>query len=176
MTSILAVDLSLTCTGLCLDGETSRITTKLRGWDRVQHIYGEVRCLANLAELVVLEGYSYGSKGRAVFQIAELGGVIRSWLWTRRDDRPFVDVPPSTLKKYATGKGNAGKDEMIAAAIRRFDFGGCDNNEADAYLLWCMARHAYGEPVADVPKVQAEAVSKIEWPKLAARRGTDTNA
>ena len=55
---------------------------------------------------------------------------------------------------------------MIAAAIRRFGFAGCDNNEADAYLLWCMARAAYAEPVASVPVVQAEALDKIAWPAL----------
>jgi hypothetical protein len=50
---------------------------------------------------------------------------------------------------------------MIAAAIRRFGFKGSDNNEADAYLLWCMARHAYGHPVARVPLVQSECVGKV---------------
>jgi hypothetical protein len=31
---------------------------------------------------------------------------------------------------------------MIAAVIRRLGFKGRDNNESDAYLLWCMTRHA----------------------------------
>lgn len=162
--SILAVDLSLTHTGCCLDGECSSITSKLRGWPRVNHILSALLSMADPAQVVVLEGYSFGSRGRAVYDIGELGGVVR---WTLFDSGvPFVDVPPSSLKKYATGRGNSPKDAMIAAAIRRFGFPGSDNNEADAYLLWCMALHGYGFPVVDVPMKQAEQVERIEWPLL----------
>jgi len=163
-TRILALDLSLTRTGVCRpDGETSCIVTgALRGMKRIDAIARQVHALALDADFVAIEGYSFGSKGRSIFDVAELGGCIRFLLYRLRV--PFVDVPPSTLKKYATGKGNAPKDAMISAAIRRFDFAGSDNNEADAYLLWCMARQAYGDPVAKVPQVQAEAVGKVAWP------------
>lgn len=43
-------------------------------------------------------------------------------------------VPPAVLKRYATGKGNASKSEMLAEAVRRFGYQGADHNEADA--LW----------------------------------------
>lgn len=168
--AILALDLSLTATGWCRDGETGVISTpahKTSGWERIARIARTVRDLAAGVDLVVIEGYSIGSNTGRVFDRAELGGIVRFWLWGH--GLPYVDVPPQTLKKYATGKGNSPKDAMIAAAIRRFGFEGSDNNEADAYLLWCMARHAQGEPVAEVPRVQAESVGKVEWPALAAR-------
>jgi Holliday junction resolvasome RuvABC endonuclease subunit len=168
-TQILALDLSLVRSGVCRpDGTTTCIASKgLSGAARLSAIVDEVRgfCRDDDVELVVLEGYSFGSKGRAVFDIGELGGCVR--LLLHRLGVPFVDVAPSSLKKYATGKGNCGKDEMIAAAIRRFGFEGSDNNEADAYLLWCMARDAYGEPVASVPQVNAAALEKVVWPGLA---------
>lgn len=47
-------------------------------------------------------------------------------------------VSVGTIKKFMTGKGNAGKDEMIAAAQRQ-GFDPVDDNEADALgilLLW----------------------------------------
>ena len=160
--TILALDLSLTCTGVCRDGQCSRISTKLRGWPRLERIVSDITDAAVGCDVGVIEGYSFGSKGRSVFQIAELGGIVRWELLDR--GLLIVDVPPSSLKRYATGRGNAGKDEMIAAAIRRFGFEGSSNDEADAYLLWHMALHAYGSPVVDVPKAQAEAVGKVEWP------------
>ena len=169
---ILALDLSLVRTGVCRpDGSTSCITTgRLCGMERLDAIVRNVQaaCAATSADLLVLEGYSFGSKGRSVFDIAELGGCVRFLLY--RLGIPFVDVSPSTLKKYATGKGNSPKDAMIAAAIRRFGFAGCDNNEADAYLLWCMARHMYGHPIAGVPQAQADAADKVEWPLLEGSR------
>ena len=166
---ILALDLSLTHTGVCgKDGVAScLITGKLRGMQRIDHIVRQVQRLAHNVDLVVIEGYSFGSQGRSVFDIAELGGCMRFLLY--RLGIPFVDVPPSTLKKYATGKGNSNKDAMIAAAIRHFGFAGCDNNEADAYLLWCIARHAYGYPITSVPVINAAATMKVSWPELGGR-------
>jgi hypothetical protein len=36
-------------------------------------------------------------------------------------------------------------------------------------MVTAMARHAYGDPVTDVPKVQAEAIKAVTWPaRLAA--------
>ena len=166
---ILALDLSLQRTGVCRpDGTTSCITTgSLRGFERIDTIVRNVQelCRREAAGLVVLEGYSYGSHNQAV-PLGELGGCVRFLLY--RLGIPFVNVQPATLKKYATGKGNAPKDAMIAAAIRRFGFAGCENNEADAYLLWMMARHAYGVLVPKLPKLQAEVVGGVTWPVLEA--------
>ena len=147
---------------------SSTIKPKSRGWERINLIRREIGERLFGADAVVLEGYSFGSQGRSVYQIAELGGVVRYMLWV--EGMPFVDVPPGTLKKFATGKGNAQKDAMIGHAIQRFGFEGYDNNEADAYLLYCMARHAYGHPVARVPVVQSECVGKVEWPAVGAEK------
>lgn len=162
---ILALDLSLVRTGVCEeDGVAScLITAKLRGMPRIDHIMRQVQRLAHDVDLVVIEGYSFASQYKAA-PMGELGGCVRFLLY--RLGIPFVDVPPSTLKKYATGKGNSNKDAMIAAAIRRFGFKGCDNNEADAYLLWCMAREAYGGPVAKLPADQAAIAHRLDWPRL----------
>lgn len=46
---------------------------------------------------------------------------------------PYRGVPVGTVKKHATGKGNADKDAMIAAARKRWvGFNPKDDNEADA--------------------------------------------
>jgi crossover junction endodeoxyribonuclease RuvC len=120
-------------------------------------------------DLVVIEGCSYGSKGQSVYQIAELGGIVRFWLYQHAITT--VEVTPSTLKKFATGVGNSGKDQMLAAAIRRFHLGEGrdDNNEADAYLLWCAAREAYGGPIAKVPAEQAACIHRLTWPAVGRR-------
>jgi hypothetical protein len=80
-----------------------------------------------------------------------------------------VEINASTLKKYATGHGNASKDQVMAAAIRRFYFGGEDNNAADAHILWAMAREAYGGPIAKVPADRAALVHRLGWPRLKGR-------
>lgn len=160
---ILALDLSLTDTGWATDGSSGRIRSRQKGHERLKDIRQAVMRLARTADLVVIEGYSYGSQGMAVYQIAGLGEIIRHSLWMR--GIPYVEIPPSTLKKWATGNGGCGKDEMIAAAIRKHGFEGSNNNEADSFLLYCMASvHYHG--VDKITKVELEQVRKIEWPVL----------
>ena len=51
----------------------------------------------------------------------------------------YQGVPVGTIKRHATGKGNAPKEAMIAAA-RAHGFSPADDNEADAIalLLWAI--------------------------------------
>jgi Holliday junction resolvasome RuvABC endonuclease subunit len=61
---------------------------------------------------VFIEDYSFGSKGR-VFHIAENTGLMKYKLWKR--GHPITVIPPSVIKKFATGKGNAKKEQMYEA-------------------------------------------------------------
>jgi len=56
-----------------------------------------------------LEGYAYTAQGR-VFNIAENTGILKYKLWQSRI--PVEVVPPTTIKKTATGKGNSDKSKM----------------------------------------------------------------
>jgi hypothetical protein len=60
--------------------------------------------------------------------------------WAELRGVPDEGVPIGTIKRHATGKGNADKDAMIAAARAR-GFSPADDNEADAIalLLWAIA-------------------------------------
>lgn len=53
-------------------------------------------------------------------------------------------VASSTLKKFATGTGRAGKDEMIEKAAKVIGRRPIDDNEADAVLvgLWAESEYA----------------------------------
>ena len=55
------------------------------------------------------------------------------------DRIPYRGVPVGTWKRQACGKGNASKDEVIAA-MRLRGFEPADDNEADAIaiLLWAI--------------------------------------
>ena len=54
--------------------------------------------------------------------------------WCEHHGIPYQGVPVGTIKKHATGKGNAGKDEMIASVTQRGHIPG-DDNEADALAI-----------------------------------------
>jgi Holliday junction resolvasome RuvABC endonuclease subunit len=60
-------------------------------------------------DIIYMEGYSMGSTGR-VFNIAENAGLLKHYLWKRK--HTYNIVPPTVIKKFATGKGNANKQAL----------------------------------------------------------------
>ena len=61
---------------------------------------------------VAIEGYAYSASGR-IFHIAENTGLLKYKLY--RMSIPVTIIPPTEVKKYATGKGNADKNQMYDA-------------------------------------------------------------
>jgi Holliday junction resolvasome RuvABC endonuclease subunit len=63
------------------------------------------------------------------------GGLMATLTsWCEHRNIPYQGVPVGAIKKHATGKGNAGKDEVIAA-MRVKGHPVSDDNEADALAL-----------------------------------------
>ena len=68
------------------------------------------------------------------------GGLLATLTaWCEAHSIPYQGVAVGTIKRFATGKGNADKAAMIAA-VRERGFEPADNNEADAIaiLLWAL--------------------------------------
>jgi hypothetical protein len=68
------------------------------------------------------------------------GGLLATLTsWCEQHRMPYSGVPVGTWKRHACGKGNASKDEVIAA-MRARGFEPADDNEADAIaiLLWAL--------------------------------------
>jgi len=66
------------------------------------------------ADVCFIEGYAFGAVGR-VFQIAENAGLLKYMIW--KNDVPIETVPPTVIKKFATGKGNSNKTKMEEAFV-----------------------------------------------------------
>jgi len=87
-----------------------------------------------------LEGYSYGSTGR-VFHIAENTAILKYNLW---DSKIIVDiVPPTTIKKFATGKGNSNKQKMHDSFVE-------ENPSADLCSFLTPRSSNIISPVSDI--------------------------
>lgn len=63
--------------------------------------------------------------------------------WCEQNGVPYQGIPVGTIKKHATGKGNASKADMMAAA-RALGYHPTDDNEADALLLLGCAMESNG--------------------------------
>jgi hypothetical protein len=168
---VIGLDLSLTSTGVAGADWTRRLKTPdaLRGHARLDWVLEEVDGLTAAADLVVVEGPSFGSTGPGQH---ERGGLW--WMATgrlRRGGRPYAVVPPSSLKLYATGKGSAGKDDVLREITKRFPWFSGGNDEADALGLVAMGRDRLGFPLVDMPKLNRAALAKLAWPNLDALAG-----
>ena len=98
---------------------------------------------------VFIEGYSFGSKGQALFQIAENCGILKYRL--QELNIPYDTIVPSVVKKGATGKGNADKLKMYEQfvkdtginLIKEFDQSKLNNPVTDVVDAYYVAKAGY---------------------------------
>lgn len=86
---------------------------------------------------VAMEGYAYGSI--MANKLGELGGVVKLTLHGTPDlgngKNPMI-VPPTSLKKYVTGRGNGiQKNQMLLQVYKKWGVEFPDDNAADSYGL-----------------------------------------
>jgi crossover junction endodeoxyribonuclease RuvC len=140
------IDLSLTNTGfvvLLKDGKifqkflfSTGPSTQIE--DRILEIAFNVLSRIDKNNYIVfLEGLSFGSRGQKMLELAGLHYYIRCQL--QKDGINFTIIPPTTLKKYITGKGNCKKNLMLLKVYKKFGIEFDDDNIADAYSLARMA-------------------------------------
>lgn len=169
MTVVYGIDPSLSRTGLAVCVTDPHIPTLVdwkvanRGssavgdapWDQadrfdmltgmITHTLTEWSALTMAPDVIVMEGPAYGSTSSGVMthRISGYWWALATALrdWGRHFPRTpeFLVIPPPVLKKYTTGNGNAGKDEMLLAVSRLYPGAPITNNdEADAVALAAM--------------------------------------
>lgn len=90
---------------------------------------------------VGLEDYAFAATGR-VFHIGENTGILKYFLDDR--DIDFHPIPPTVIKKFATGKGNADKTRMTDAFLNTY-------SPARNWIPLFFPRYQKGASVAKSP-------------------------
>ena len=177
-TTIVGIDYSLTSPCVCVnDGEKIMfyyLTKKKKHLGKIaKNIIGEehqeyntpIERFSNISNWAInkfnilghnlkvfIEGYSYGSKGQALFQIAENCGILKYRLAEQK--YKYSVIVPSVVKKLATGKGNADKEMMY----EQF----CKDTKTDLKKLLDTAKA--GNPVSDI--VDSWYIAKAHYGRL----------
>lgn len=101
-------------------------------------------------------------QSQAALVLGELSATVRLTIYDRFDDEKKypLKVPPMTLKKYAAGKGNAKKQEMLLQIYKRWGLEFSDDNAADAYALARLASKAH---INDIEKAVVEQMSDAKY-------------
>jgi len=177
---ILAIDPSLTGTAVVIGGPSGvydirRFSSHHRTdtvYHRIQRYRGLVAEVAayigcQSIDAVFIEGYSLGHARPGVFQLTEYGGLLRVMLLDLTSD--IYEVPPSSLKRFAAGKGNAKKPVVAKCLSVRYGVRFDTDDEYDAFGLYrlglCVLGHAEPHGLA-----QCEVVEQIRNPQPKPRK------
>ena len=157
ITTILALDLGTT-TGWALRGSDGNITSGSESFRPQRFEGGGMRFLRFKRWLTELKAVTGGIDALHFEEVRRhvstdaahaYGGFLATLTaWCEHHQIPYQGVPVGTIKKHATGKGNASKDEMVASARAR-GHAPADDNEADALALlhWAVHHHDLGQEV-----------------------------
>jgi len=169
---VIGLDLSMTATGLChTEGQAAcwpvgehrgacwhLVKTREAKDLRLPEIRSQVKQYAYDSDFALIEMLPPNMKGAGITGMVQ--GIVREMLL--EEGIRYGDIGPSSLKKYATGRGNASKTDMAVAALKRGGVEFTNDNECDAWWLWVMANDHLGQPVFDLPQVNRAELSKIE--------------
>ena len=124
---------------------------------RMYDIVMKVVSLLKKDDVICIEGFSYGSKGKGIgFQFG-IGHLLRVELFKR--DIPYKLVTPSQLKKFVTGKGNTSKENMILPIFKRWGYEHESDNVRDAFILAKIAEATQGN--VELTKYQREIANEV---------------
>lgn len=71
-----------------------------------------------MPDIVVIENYSFGARGRAMFSIGELNGLVKANIYSC--GYKLCLISPTVVKKAITGKGNATKTMVALSVFKKF--------------------------------------------------------
>lgn len=172
MSYYLGIDASLTSPGFCVAQKnnprlkSNNFKSKNTGFERITDIHDEV--INYLKEWypprkIIMEELPLGSKSPYTIERAELVGVIKSLIYRMNLWDKFILVNPSTLKKFATGKGNCDKSAMILQAYKEFKIEFTCNDECDAFWLAQVGRAMDGHwEGLNRTKLREEIIEKLK--------------
>ena len=173
----IGIDQSLTgfaLTVLNVDDPTHHITwvykSEFRGVKRLADISNWITVKLNsikdhYIQDIAMEGTVLASQAALV--LGELAATVKLTLWLYFRDydhqdhlRTPLQIPPMTLKKYAAGKGNAKKQEMLMQIYKRWGLEFNDDNAADSYAL---ARLASGSVTGAIEEGVVEQIKDLKY-------------
>ena len=161
--TVLGLDLSMTGTGIAY-GDTALVvkTDPDDGDERLDQIVEAVldQIDGQSIDLAVVEDLPTHAKAAGITGMVH--GAVRRALRARHV--PYALVPPASLKKYATGKGNAPKPDLRMALYKRTGIDEPDDNRVDARWLRMMGLDFLGAAEVKMPETQRAALDGVRWP------------
>ena len=108
-----------------------------------------LRFRAKLKEICELENINLiayervaGMHANSIIHSAKMVAIIE--VFCEENGIQYRAYSAPAIKKFATGKGNANKEAMVAAAGLKYGYMGKDDNEADALHIYHLTKQDLG--------------------------------
>lgn len=119
--------------------ETDLFYTYRKDPERMIYIAKEIVKKLNIkTDIICIENFSYNSVGQGIDYQYGVGWIIREHL--HNVGFKYYDISPKSLKKFATGNGNASKEHMVEPIEKRWGFKHPSDNVTDAFVLSEIAK------------------------------------
>lgn len=159
-------------TGLALPDGTTRLITapKAAGkkrtladnMRRMDHVDAECmrQLLSSGAEAIGIEDYAFQKRSSGTHRLAEIGGAVRLACWRAGIAIAVINV--KHLKIYATGDGDASKQQMADAALEYAGARFPSEDECDAAWARWLTLDLLGHPEIPVPAEHRHVLDHIQ--------------
>jgi len=140
-----------------------------RAFEFARYKFHALRIIKKLIEhkvkLAVIEGYSYA--GAKAYLSNEAGGIIKTMLI--QQGIRWIEIAPTSLKKFATGKGRADKNTVILRVFKRWGFDPEDydieddeaEDASDSYAMGKVCYHLFSCDIEGLNKKQIEVIDLL---------------
>ena len=181
--ALVAIGIDQSLTGFALSAVSIAEPKKHITWVYKSPYFGIER-LADIRQWLI-DTFDYVSEDHGIIDIAMEGSVLAShaalvlgelaavvkmaiydYFGEDENCRYPLKVPPMTLKKYAAGKGNAKKQEMLMQIYKRWGIEFNDDNAADAYALGRLAGKTANDEIEKAVAKQIEDPKYRDQPRL----------
>jgi len=174
----IGIDPSLTSTGICVMDENGQVLQSLAlsskhygvkrlddFKDKVGEIFYPYRNKGH--ELfIAIEGYSFASNTQGI-ALGELGGMMRLYMYEL--GIKYIEVPPTVVKKFATGKGNSDKIAMAVALQKQYGLEYPTSDQTDAHFLGLIGL-AYMGLTPGLTKAREDIIADMKKPKIKGKK------
>lgn len=140
--NIMGIDPSLNGTGIALCSNNKLFFKTIRpvGYSGIKRLLFVENFISNIIkknqiDIIVREDYAYNPlNAKMQYSLGELGGILKRLFFKYKT--PYLNVAPTTLKKFITGNGRADKSNIKLFIYKKWNKSFEDDNIADAFGLF----------------------------------------
>jgi len=142
--AIIGIDLSLSSTGISVrnidryDFYNIKTSKKTNIYERYIEISNKiieiVKMYISLEPIIYIEDYAFSRKSKSVHKLAELGGVVKTAIYSKLNV-DFIAVPITSWKKKILGNGRLKKSEIKKRTELKFNMIFNNQDICDAFCI-----------------------------------------